>query len=273
MFYDTSWVEAPPAPHNGALATVVLTPAESKRLIGKAVAALPEVRRAREQGRLIITRSTSSAYVAEELLGEAVPKNRFAAGIICQGLLATVPREERLHPFVLKNGERLRVQPEVLLQEFEAEDVYIKSANAVDMDGNAGVLVASNVGGTIGLALSTLSARGCHLIIPVGLEKLVPSVTAACFHMGTHRQRYSTGMLVGLIPVVTGKVVTETQALRVLAGVTAHHVASGGVGGSEGSVVLALSGDEATVDRAWELVQGVKGEPPVPGPSRVSLEL
>lgn len=273
MFYDTSWVEAPPTPRNGALATVVLTPAESKRLIGRAVAALPEVRQARERGRLIITRGTSSAYVVEELLGEALPKNRFAAGIICQGLLGTVPREERMHPVVMKHGERLRVQPEVLLQEFEAEDVYIKSANAVDMEGNAGVLVASTVGGTIGAALSTLTARGCHLIIPVGLEKLVPSVVVAGFHMGTHRQRYSTGMAVGLIPVVTGKVVTEIQALRVLAGVNSHHIASGGVGGSEGSVVLALEGDEETVDRAWELVQGIKGEPAVPGPSRVSLEL
>ncbi len=273
MFYDTSWVEAPPTPHNGVLATVVLTPAESKRLIGRAIAALPEVRKAKDSGRLIITRGSSSAYVVEELLGESIPKNRFAAGIIYQGLLATVPREERMHPFVLKNGERLRVQPEALLPEFEAEDVYIKSANAVDMQGNAGVLVASHVGGTIGLALSTLAARGCHLIIPVGLEKLVPSVVAASMKMGTHRQRYTTGMSVGLIPVVTGKVVTEVQAFRVLAGVTAHHVASGGVGGSEGAVVMALEGDEPSVDRAWELVQSIKGEPNVPGPSKVSLEL
>jgi len=58
----------------------------------------------------------------------------------------------------------------------------------------------------------------------------------------------------------------------VLTGVKAYHLASGGVGGSEGAVVLALEGDEKRVKNAFELVKSIKGEPPVtiPDTFRVS---
>ena len=63
--------------------------------------------------------------------------------------------------------------------------------------------------------------------------------------------------------MVLGKVVTEIQAFALLAGVRAYHLASGGVGGSEGAVVLSLEGDEEKVEKAFELVKSIKGEPPV----------
>ncbi len=65
------------------------------------------------------------------------------------------------------------------------------------------------------------------------------------------------------MPVVSARVVTEIQALEILSGVHAVHVASGGVGGSEGSVVIALEGSDETVRRAFELVKSMKGEPPI----------
>lgn len=49
------------------------------------MAALPEVRRAMERGRIIIANGTTNAFVAEELLGVPVPKVRFAADIISEG--------------------------------------------------------------------------------------------------------------------------------------------------------------------------------------------
>ena len=62
---------------------------------------------------------------------------------------------------------------------------------------------------------------------------------------------------------------TEIQALTVLTGVTATHVASGGVGGSEGCVILALEGSEDVVTRAYQLVESIKGEAPVPAPALI----
>ena len=55
-------------------------------------------------------------------------------------------------------------------------------------------------------------------------------------------------------------------ALGVLAGVKARHVASGGIGGSEGAVVLLLEGYEENIEKAWQVVSSVKGESPIAVP-------
>jgi hypothetical protein len=268
MFYDTSWVAEEGTPTTRAI--VLLTPAESKRLIGKAVAALPEVRNAFQRGRLIIARGTTDAFVAEEITGESVDKSYYASGIVTKGKLGTVPLEERQGPFGFKEGKP--ANPDELIKEFEPDDVFIKGANAVDRDGVAGIFMANPYGGTIGGVLPIVAARGSHLIMPVGLEKLIPSVIEASRKCGNRTFKYTDGMAVGLMPVVNGKVVTEVQAIKVLTGATATHVGSGGVGGWEGCVTLVLEGSEETVKRAWDLVQSIKGEPQIPGPARLALE-
>ena len=50
-------------------ALFVFTPPESKRLIGKAVAALEEVKKAKKKARLLIGHGSTNVYVAEEVLG------------------------------------------------------------------------------------------------------------------------------------------------------------------------------------------------------------
>ncbi|MFH1486389.1 MAG: hypothetical protein ABIH46_09980 [Chloroflexota bacterium] len=244
---------------------VVLNPAESKRLIAKAVAALPEVKRAMKKGRVIISRGTTNAFVAEEILGETIHKVRFAAGIVSMGELGVVPEAERLEPQALVNGKPSQESFRHVLQDFDADDVFIKGANAVDMWGNAGILVGNEESGTIGSAWPILTARGSILIVPVGLEKLIPSVIEAAAGCGTRRWKYCMGTRVGFVTLTNAQVVTEIQALEVLAGVVASHVASGGIGGSEGAVVLALEGSDGQVSKAFELVKSVKGEVPVFG--------
>ena len=49
---------------------VVLTVAESKRLIAKGVAALPEVMQAMEERTVVVATGTTNAYVLEELWGK-----------------------------------------------------------------------------------------------------------------------------------------------------------------------------------------------------------
>jgi hypothetical protein len=145
----------------------------------------------------------------------------------------------------------------------EAKDVSIKGANAVDPCGNIGVFAGDAAGGTVGGIWGTLTARGAHWIAPVSLERLVPDVTAAHFASGNYRWDYTMGGSAGIMPVVTAEVVTEIQALEILTGVTAVHVASGGVGGGEGAVMLALEGDKETVTTAFELCESIKGEPAI----------
>jgi len=248
----------------GEKGIAVLTPAESKRLIAAAVASLPEVQRALRRGRIIVAGGTTNAYVAEALTGEAVHKFWYTAGRIAHGKLGSNEGARRIPPVVLVRGKRVNRAPAEVLEAFTRDDVFIKGANAVDPSGMAGVLMGDARGGTIGAALGILKARGSHLVVPVGLEKLVPSVAAASGVCGQGVFRYAIGDPVGFMPLVGAKVVTEIEALRFLFGLEAVLVASGGVAGSEGAVVLAMEGPEAALRRAFRfLEEKVKGEPPV----------
>ncbi len=268
MFYDTSSYREKLAGtrDDRVHGIVVLVPSESKRLIAKGVLALPEVRRALREGLFVVSRGTTTAYIAEELLGVKLPKSNCTAGIVTECRLAVTLPEEGLGPWVFRRGAKSEEPAEEALKQFTATDVSVKGANAIDPQGNVGVLAANDLGGTIGSIWPVVAARGSHLIVPAGLEKMIASVVEASWMCGNRLFKYVMGTRVALMPVVSAKVVTEIQALEVLTGVHAVHVASGGVGGSEGAVVIALEGSDATVRRAFELVQSVKGEPPIGTP-------
>jgi len=245
-----------------ARAVIVLNPPESKRLIGRAVAQLPEVQSAFKHGRVIIGNGTTNAYVAEELLGQPIPKWRFAAGVIAAGRL-DVTESTRLAPIALKNGEPYAGGWVELLGKFDGDDVFIKGGNAIDPDGNVGVLLASPVGGTVGQMLGVVSARGSHLIVPIGLEKLVPDVIEAAAHCGIRSTAQTDGTPCGMAILSHAQVVTELEAFELLAGVDAWHIASGGVYGSEGSVTIAVEGAAPAVEKAFKLAESLSGEQPV----------
>lgn len=246
-------------------ALFVLTPAESKRLIARGVRRLPEVEHALEHGKIIIAGGTTNAFVAEEIAGSQIPKERYTAGIITDGRLCVTPPDARIAPLVLVEGKVTDARWEDVLDDFGPDDVFIKGANAVDASGLAGVLVSSPTAGTIGRALGIVEGRGSHLVVPVGLEKMIPSVSDAAVSCGIRLFDYSLGSPVGLIPLVYGRIVTELVALDVLSGVDAVAIGAGGVGGSEGSVTIAVSGEEENVRSAFELIKMIKGEPPVAG--------
>jgi hypothetical protein len=242
---------------------VVLLPSESKRLIAKGVLAMPEVRRALQEGLFVVSRGTTTAYIAEELLGVPLPKANCTAGIVTDKRLAVTVPEDGIGPWVFRRGAKSSEPADEALRQFTARDVSVKGANAIDPQGHAGVLAANDVGGTIGAIWPVVAARGSHLVVPCGLEKMIPCVIDASWVCGNRLVKYVMGTRVTLMPVVNARVVTEIQALELLTGVRAVHVASGGVGGSEGAVVLGLEGEDATVKRAFDLVTSLKGEPPV----------
>ncbi|MDR3590197.1 MAG: hypothetical protein P4N41_11130 [Negativicutes bacterium] len=250
-------------------ALVVLSPYESRRLIAKAVAKLPAVQKAFRDGWIIIATGSSTGYVAEEILGEPMVKENFVSGHITGGELWGTPKNNPafIFPVVLHKGERLFMKPEDALPEFSAEDVFIKGANAVDAEYRTAVFTANDMGGTMGWAMGPILARGSQLIMPVGLEKMVASVPEAAKHCGIKSFTFSTGLKVGMAPVVTATVITEIQALAQLCDVEAYHMGGGGIAGAEGSVVLALEGQAAKVAAAFEFIRSIKGEKPLAHPN------
>ena len=245
-------------------ACAVLTVAESKRLIAKGVARLPAVKAALEKGTVIVTTGTTDTYVAEELLGEKLPHGEFVTGRTtpAKGGKELKPAGEPIAVIVIRNGKRAEgVTLEAALEGLKAGDVVIKGANALDYENKvAGVLVGSPTGGTVGKILPYVIARKAVLVIPVGLEKLTPGVGGELARKMREPVK-SLNRVPSMFPI-TGEIVTELEALRLLGGVEAFQAAGGGVGGAEGGRWLVFRGDRESVEKTLKLVESIQGEPP-----------
>ncbi len=242
-------------------AQLCLTVSESKRLIGKAVKEHESVKRALKKGILAIAIGSTNAYVAEEILGRKIEKQRYVAGFVDEHGMCVVPAQERIAAFILENGKPISEKIDDVALRMKRGDVFIKGANALDYEGIAGVMMASETGGTIAKVLGVLKARGAKILIPVGLEKLIPfSVNEISNLAGIYDTDYSTGIPVGVMPVA-GEVITELEAFKILAGVDAYVLGSGGLGGGEGSKTFLVEGRSKNVKKAIAIVNLLHGEP------------
>ena len=240
-----------------------VTPWESKRLIGRAVANLPEVQYALEHSQVIIAHGSTNVYVAEEALGYCPERDRYVSGQVINGTLCQTQPEEK--PAILRLVKGKPVPPVPTMDEtmdgWDETCLFIKGAIAVDPEFYAAIFNAHPGAGTIGFAFGKICGMGIPLIVPVGLEKLIPSVKSACTELGHSRVDYFYGTKIGMLPLINAKVITEIQAFKILFNLPAVHVGGGGVSGSEGSVVLAVEGDQSDVEDAISYISDIKGEP------------
>lgn len=241
-------------------ANVVLTVAESKRLIAKGVAALDFVQEKLENGIIVVTSGSTNACIYEELTGKTIDHRAYVTGrTIPQGKASW--KVEALPDLVLVNGQPAPDLDRVsALERMQAGDVYIKGANALNYAvGVAGITLGNPRGGTIGSAIGTIYGKKLQLLIPVGLEKEVPfDIQESADLIGEPDEHL--GHVYSLFPV-HGTIFTEIEALEVLCGVDAYAVAAGGIAGAEGGLRLLLDGDEDAVREAVQLVESIQGEP------------
>ncbi len=249
-----------------AQGSAVLTVSESKRLIAKGVAKMPVVQNNCQEGMVVIPTGSTNAYVAEELLlGKTLVKKHYMTGAT---LPAGVEREDlelgqEIPDIVLKDGE---IDPDLdrlsVLEQLNSGDVFIKGANALNYrQGVAGILIGGfGGGGTIGAAVGHIVGRRLNFIIPVGLEKCVAqNIFEVAKVVNARRKREDN---VPRMMPVKGDIVTEIEALSLLAGLEVYQMAAGGVAGAEGSVRLAFEGPEGAVEKAERVIAEIQGEPP-----------
>jgi hypothetical protein len=256
---------------------LTLTSSESKRLIGKAVAILPEVKAALENGIIFIATSTSSAYVAEELLDITIAnKGLFTAGVVVpRGFCITSPDQRHSLQYgyigVAQGVVSTNLTRAELIEQWlplmDHDDVFIKGVNAIDSTGLAAIALGRGGrtrggGGTIGSVIGAVTCRGIQLILPASLEKLVPGSLINVASTVGGPFKYAAGIPSGMM-TVKGKLMTETQAFQVLTGATATPIAAGGVDGAEGAHTFIVEGTTDDVEQAWTLYKIVKGEPPI----------
>jgi len=240
-------------------ASVVLSPHAAKRLIGRGVAAHPRVTDALARGTVVITLGTTNAYVADALLGEPIDHGAFAAGVIDDrwNINARIKEGKEI---VLQGGSAVEIEPKTLLASLGPEDVVIKGGNTLDPFGVVGVLMASPTGGTVGRYVASALARGVDIVIPISVGKSIhASIADLSQEMGSQRIELADGLPSGIYPLA-GHVVSEIEALGLLYGVHATHVASGGVGPGRGSVSLLLEGTANAVREAFSFLESLKDE-------------
>ena len=240
---------------------VILTVAESKRLIAKGVAAHPAVKAAMGKGYVVVCKGTTNAYVAEELLGKSIRKTDYVTGhtmpAVRRGEAGVSPT---LGDIVFKDGKVMEgVTQTGIVGKLGPEDVFIKGANALNYERQqAGLLVGHHEGGTMGAAIGVLTARSVRLLIPVGLEKSIPGDLheVAEYVAETRRQ----GGVSPAFWVIDGEIFTELEAIDVLTGAEAVAIGAGGIGGAEGAVRLLVTGSPEQVERTTKLVDEIQGE-------------
>jgi hypothetical protein len=241
----------------------VLTVAEGKRLIAKAVAALPAVQKAMQDGIVAVCKGSTNAYVAEELLGQSIPKGSYVLG---RGVPATTDTSAaftgNIPEVIFVKGQKSELTLKDAVAQMQRGDVVIKGANALNYEqGVAGLLVGHPEGGTIGVIIGSYYGKGLHLVIPVGLEKEIAESIDDLADLISGEPEASRPALPSLWPI-RGEIVTELEALELLAGVEAHQIGAGGLCGAEGGSWFGVFGTEEGLAAAKQLVAEIQGEPP-----------
>jgi hypothetical protein len=233
-----------------------------KRLIGKAMAMHPHIKPVLKMGTLVIIAGTTNGYVAEEILQALGQAEGFSRQGFRRGLTVApgggAIKADFAGDVVLRNGEWQQGQTIFdVADDLQAGDVVLKGANAFDHRGQGAVQIGHPKGGTVLAALAAVVGRRVRLIVPVGLEKRVfedvNALAGLCSAPGAKGPR--------LLPM-PGEVFTELDAIKLMTGAEARLVAAGGIYGAEGASWLGITGSEAQIQAAAELIQSIIAEPP-----------
>ncbi len=249
---------------------ILLTSSAGKRLIGKGLAAHPEIKMVLNRGTLVIIAGTTNGYVADEILTmtgdkQILNRRRFFRGVTLppgykvndQGRLP----DESAFPgdVVLQKGTWLKGKTiNDISGDLKEGDIILKGANALDLTHRrAAILIGMNTGGTIIPSLQAVIGHRVKMIIPVGLEKRISG------DLDDLANKVNAPSASGyrLMPV-PGDVFTEIEALSLLTGVQAELIAAGGICGAEGGIYLAYHGSPDCEESAAKLLKDVASEPP-----------
>ena len=240
---------------------VILTVAQSKRLIAQGVKSHPVVKTAFHNGTIGICRGTTCTYVAEEFLDRKVGSFTYTTGL-------TLPKKptppiqkthNSVHDVIIRKGE-IHMDGEQVTEaaiNMQPGDVIIKGANALNYrDKIAGCLVGHPRGGTVGGFWGPLYGMRIRLVIPVGLEKEIGFDIREVSAVSMDRNPS-----VSLMPM-TGIIITEIEAIELLTGAQAYQIAAGGVRGAEGAVRLLVDGTDDQMKALSVIMKDIAEEEP-----------
>ncbi|MFZ5753637.1 MAG: AroM family protein [Bacillota bacterium] len=234
-----------------------LTVEEGKQLIARGVAQHPLLKNALINGKVVLKGGTTVSKIAEILIGRPL---RISGRITERGTVAGLIDTSDPHSVLIEKGDWRNIDDTIVeeVQQLGPRDVIVSGANAIDGNKKAALMAGSAGGGNVGKSLSSWYCEGAHVLIPVGLEKLVPgNLEEIIKETGRKGKELSWGMSVGLMPIY-GEVITEIEAVKHLAAVECHAIGAGGIGEAQGSVTLEAWGQEEEVLKLIQVISEIK---------------
>ena len=239
----------------------VLTVSQSKRLIAHGVKKHPLVKTAFNIGTIGICRGTTCSYVAEEFLEHYLEPFSYTTGLIFprKPFPEIKTPKSTIHDIIIRRGE-IYMDGETAVeaaQNMKPGDVIIKGANALNYSkGIAGCLISHPRGGTVGGFWGLMYGRKIRLVIPVGLEKEIACDIVAVSNVSMEENPGSA-----LMPM-TGTIITEIEAIKILTGAHAYQIAGGGIRGAEGAVRLLIEGTSDQINEVKKIISEIEQEGP-----------
>ena len=142
------------------------------------------------------------------------------------------------------------------VQKFGRNDLIVCGANAFDANARAALMAGSSGGGIVGQSISAWYSEGAQILIPVGIEKMIPGNLDEIIRKCGKK---------GQIPILGngsrphplyGEIFTEVEAIKRLAHVDCFPIGAGGLGQAQGSITLEIWGEEGELDKIIDIVKG-----------------
>lgn len=241
----------------------LITVPAGKRLIAKAVVSLSQIREALVNHTIIIISGSTNGYIAEEILSEIGQAENFSKASFMRGINLGPGKKVTAGNYsesdiVIEKGTWKKGKTIFdVASSLGQHDIILKGANAVDSERKlAGIQIGNPTLGTSAAILPAVVGRRTELIIPVGLEKRIFG------NIGEIAAKLNDPVSNGfrMLPV-SGTIITELEAIKLLTGATSELIAAGGIKGAEGSCWIGISGTEEQVDAAGEILRAIANEP------------
>jgi len=239
---------------------VTLTVEEGKAIIAQGIQKHPKFIKSFNQGNILFKGGTTVSRITEEILGIQL---RISGRITSRGTVSSLNNSDEAHSIVYGKNKWINVDERIseITGKFDEKDLILCGANAIDAYGNAAIMAGSEGGGNVGKSVSSWYSEGASIIIPVGIEKLVPGNLNYTLRKSSRKGKsLSYGMSVGLIPLV-GEVFTEVEAIRLLGADECYVIGSGGLGVAQGSSTFELwIYEEEDYNRVIDMIKDIKGK-------------
>ncbi len=238
---------------------ITLTAYEEKLLIAYGVSRSSTFIKAYENHKILFKGSTTVSALSQIVTHTPL---RICGRMTRNGMKANKNQSSAAHWLLYNRGVITNVDSciEEVIKSFSINDLFITGANAIDCFGNAALLIGSPCGGGYGKVIGAIYTEGFKTLILATSDKLIRENINELYDK-VHRQDcdYSNGMACGLAPI-HGKIITEIEAIKMIADTDAYIFAHGGIDGAEGGCAIQIEGEESEISKVLNIVDKIKKE-------------